>query len=104
MRLESDTYSQLSHRAPLYIDPYYQGQIALALAICLGGKERNNRELEVSQTIAPLTARWVRWKIVVLTIKGELMYARVHVCVCVYQNAKCCWGTTGQRWTQTTQL
>lgn len=40
-RLESDTYSQLSHRAPLYIDPYYQGQIAIALAVCLGTGGKN---------------------------------------------------------------
>lgn len=57
MRLESDTSSQLSHRAALYIDPYYQGQIAKARAVCLGtlvGKEKANTELDAQPIHRPL--------------------------------------------------
>lgn len=76
MRLESDTYSQLSHRAPLYIDPYYRGQIAIDLAVCLGtlgGKERRNRAQSIA--IVHLTTRYE----VILNIEGVL-----NVCLCVF--------------------
>lgn len=43
MRLESDTYSQLSHRAPLYIDQYYRGQIGIVISLCAGGEKKREK-------------------------------------------------------------
>lgn len=81
VRLESDTYSKLSHRDPLYIEPYYHGQIAVALAVCLGMLVgRRNTKLKVQPTHCPLDC------LIFCTerVLNVCLCACVWVCVCEY--------------------
>lgn len=72
MRLESDTYSQLSHRAPLYIDQYYRGQIGIVISLCAGGEKKGKVEFEVQHTHCPGV---------------KYMQLNLHLCLSV-----CIWG------------
>ena len=88
VRLESDTYSQISHRAPLYIDPYYQSQIAIALAL------PGNAAGEIQRSkYSPLIVHSTSTYEVILNIEG------VCVCFCANATVRCSWGATGQRLT-----